>query len=241
VAELAEFLSSKDLSADHLAQLLPQFGLSDVDLNQLLALMGFSADEIEQLSAEIEQSDQVVFAQIPAPPTVRSRPSAVVTADPLQTTPTATPTTGPTITMTPTVPSPQPPTGTPATDAYPAAPPPPTRTPSAYPYPGPLPSPAPTATPDPYPGARPSPTPDYDSDAFCLDDDLRIVAQEPGWRDVTVEIWLGEERLAIGEIDADGRPFEFTLTGPGTWRDLTIRSLVEPMRVPLEAISCPAP
>lgn len=232
--ELAALLADSDLTADQLARLLPLFELSNSDLETLLAELGLPAEDWEFLAEEL--GVRVISGRANRTPGA-VQPSVTVTATPTATTVTGTPTATGTVTATATSTGLVTPSGTPTPDPYPGALPPPTRTPSAYPYPGPLPSP--TSRPEPYPGSAAAPTPAFQSLAFCEGDDLRIVAKEPTWKDITVEIWLGDEQLVSGAIGPNGEPFETVLAGPRQWTGLVIKSPVEPFNVKFNAISCP--
>ena len=244
LGQLAALLSARELSVDQLILLLPRLGLSAAEIEQVLGQLNLSMPELVEIVEELD---------VNMPPTPTPTATLSMTQTVTATTPTITPTPGAAITITATVTisatttisvtatagPPPTPTGTPAPDSYPdPSPPPPTATPGDYPYPGPEPSP--TDDPDAYPG-DPTATPDYDSAAFCVGDDLRVVAEEPTWDAGTViEIWAGEELLFSGEIGPDGEALEVTLTGPGAWEDLAIKADGEPERVPLGSVACPA-
>lgn len=230
MTRLAELLNERALTAEQFVQLLPRMGLSTEELEQLLGLLNLSAADLAYIAEQLELDLSIIQG------TTTRVVTATVTANATMTiTPTATPTPSPTVTPTPTIGSTPPPTGTP--DPYPAEPPPPTQTPGSYPYPGPEPSP--TGTPGAYPGVTPSAVPAYLSTAFCAGDDLRVVAQEPDWKNVTVTISAGGAMLISGVTGPNGEPFEATLPGPGTWTDLVIEASADPGLVPLGTISCP--
>ncbi len=243
---LVELLDEQGLTAVQLVLLLPQLELTPDDLAQVIVDLDLSTADRTLVAERLGVSLTGVQRQAPADvtrttiitPTATVRATLTVTSP----TPAATPTT---------VGTPRP-TATP--DAYPGVLPPPTGTPGAYPYPGPLPQPTRTPPPYPYPGpgslpsptAKPNPypgpaTPEFETTAFCDGNDLRLVVKEPGWRDIEIEIWSGEQLLAVGTIGPDGKPFEVVLSGPATWSDLSVRAPIAPLRVPLGSISCPAP
>jgi hypothetical protein len=195
-------------------------GLSIEELEQLVVMLALSAEDMAEL-AELLGVRLVDSPELT--PGIATTRAATATASP---TPTSTATTTATPTVTPTSTIVATPEATTTPDPY--APPLPTTTPGAYPYP------------DPYPGPAPTATPQFQSLAFCNGDDLRIVAQEPTWRGATVEIWSGETLLVSGTTGPNGEPFEITLTGPGEWSDLYIRSTVEPSTVPLGTVDCPS-
>ncbi len=246
LGQLAALLAARELSADQLVLLLPRLGLSAAEIEQVLGQLNLTMPDLVEV---VEQLD----VNMPPTSTPTPTPTLNMTQTVTATTPTVTPTPGATVSITATAiitatatagPSPTPtgppptPTGTPPPDSYPGAPPSPTVTPGAYPYPGPEPSP--TDDPDAYP-IDPTATPNYDSEAFCVGDDLRVVAKETTWDAGTIiEIWAGEELLFTGEIGPDGEPLEVTLTGPGTWQELAIEADGEQERVQLGTVTCPA-
>ncbi len=237
LGELAALLSARELTPDQLVLLLPRLVLSAAEIEQVLGQLNLSTPDLVEV---VEQLD------VNMPPTATPTPTLSLTQTVTATTPTITPTPGAAVTITATAtisatatagPLPTP-TGTPAPDSYPGIPPLPTATPGGYPYPGPEPSP--TGDPDAYP-VDPTATPDYDSAAFCVGDDLQVVAEEPTWDEGTViEIWAGEELLFTGEIGPDDEPLAVILAGPGTWEELVIEADGEPERVLLGSMTCPA-
>jgi hypothetical protein len=220
LGRLAELLNANNLTVEQLGRLLPRMGLSIEELEQLVVMLALSAEDMAEL-AELLGVRLVDSPELT--PGIATTRAATATASP---TPTSTATTTATPTVTPTSTIVATPEATTTPDPY--APPLPTTTPGAYPYP------------DPYPGPAPTATPQFQSLAFCNGDDLRIVAQEPTWRGATVEIWSGETLLVSGTTGPNGEPFEITLTGPGEWSDLYIRSTVEPSTVPLGTVDCPS-
>lgn len=133
--------------------------------------------------------------------------------------------------------------------AYPGADPPATAVPGAYPGPGPAataapgayPGPDPTDAPGAYPGADPAPTaaPVFLSTAFCMGDNLRVIAQEPPWINVPVTIRSDEGVLFSGTTGPNGESFVETAYGPGTWTNLHVEAAVPPAWVSLGTITCP--
>lgn len=236
LTQLVALLVDRDLTAAQLVLLLPRMGLSESGIEQVLGSLDLSStdlvDVVEQLGVDMPPN------QTPTPtPAVTQTVTVTATATPtISGTITLTPT--PTISVTATIGAGGTPAGTPTPAPYPGALPTPTATPGAYPYPGP--GPSPTGSPDPYPGNGPTATPEFQSSAYCVGDDLRVVAEESTWKEgTTIEIRAGEELLFSGEIGPDGEPLEATITGPGTWKDLFIKASVEPTRVSWSAITCP--
>ena len=235
LAPLIALLATHDLTAAQLVLLLPRMGLSTPDIEYVLARL------------ELSSADLIVVVEelgVNMPPTLTPTPTLSLTGT-VTITATAsitmsgslTPAATPTLSVTTTIAVVATPAETGTPDPYPGVLPLPTGTPDPYPYPG---APSPTATPGAYPGA-PTATPQYDSMAFCVGDDLRVVAQEVTWDEETiVELWNGDELLFTAGIGPDDEPLEITVTGPGTWTDLYLQASEEPNRVPLRTtISCP--
>ena len=226
LGQLVELLGARELTAEQLARLLPKMSLSESDLAQVLGGLDLSDTDLATIA------EQLGIKRLPTrtpTPTATIRPTAVTSG-----TVTLTPTATPTIVSTTTGGLP---TATPDPGSYPGPGPAPTGTPGPYPYPGPLPTA--TGDPDSYPG--PTTTPEYQSLAYCVVNDLRIVAQEPTWlEETTIEVWAGEQLLLTGAIGQEGEPYVATVPGPDTWPDLHIVASEEPTMVPLGTISCPA-
>jgi hypothetical protein len=219
MVRLAVLLNEHNLTVEQLVRLLPRMKLTQDEMEQVAGGLALSSADLATLAERL--GINLLVAEVePNPATATRTPTATPTTTPTRTpSPTPTPTASPTMLATPTA------TATP--DPY-APPPTPTGAPPPYPYPGPGPYPAPEAT----------ATRQYQSAAYCVGNDLRIVAQEPTWREAWVEIRDGETVLATGQIGPEGDPLQFTILGPGSWSDLFIQSSVEPNRVPLGTITC---
>ena len=235
---LVELLLTYDLTSAQLALALPRLGLADSEIEYVLSGLELSMSDLEVVADQIGVDIPPTRTPTLTPtPSITGTITATVTAR-STITGTLTLITTPTITVTASAVFLATPTGTPTTDAYPGAPPLPTGTPAPYPYPGEL--PPSTATPGAYPGG-PTATPDYDSTAFCVGDDLRVVAEEPTWDEGTlIELWVADELLFSGEVGPDDEPLEIALAGPANWADIELVASEEPERVPLGTVSCPS-
>ena len=242
LAQLTALLDEYALTADQIARLLPKLGLSESEIAEVLGGLALTTTELADVAGQIGMSVPPTHTPTPtSAATQSSTPTPTTTATAISGTLTTTPTVTPAITATATLPGT--PASTPTPDPYPSPGPLPTATTGAgsYPYPGPGPRPTSTGEPAPYPGVNPTATPDYQSDAFCTGNDLRVVAGEPEWGAGTaIELWAGDVLLHSGSIGPEGERLEVTLPGPGTWTDLYLKASGEPNRVPLgTTISCP--
>lgn len=236
LAQLIALLGERQLSAGQLVELLPRMGLSTDEIEYVLGGLQLSTADLAAIVGELGVNLPPTHTPTPAPTVTQTITITATAGTPVSGTATLTPT--PTGTITATVAAGGTPAGTPTPASYPGALPTPTGTPDPYPYPGPAPSP--TGSPGAYPGG-PSPTPAFDSTAFCVGDDLRILPEEETWPAGTViEIWANEELLFTGEIPPeDEEPLVVTLPGPDTWEMLYIAAEGDPERVPFRVISCP--
>jgi hypothetical protein len=237
VALLAALLNERGLTAAQVAVVLPRLGLDDAAIEAVLGGLALPLSDLEALAAEFG-------VNVPEPtPTPSPTPADAAALDlALTETPTVTVTATLTGTatpdVTPTEAAVETPTASATPEPYPGGPL-PTGTPNPYPYPGDLPTETPT--PGGYPEPEATATPDYLSVAFCDGDVLRIIAQEPAWIDVELEVWSSDDLLFTGLLGPEGEPLEIALAGPGSWPDVYILSPSEPTRVPFGDLTCPAP
>jgi hypothetical protein len=231
--QLVVLLAGHNLTADQLVLLLPRMGLSVPDIEYVLARLELSSADLIDVVEELG---------VNMPPTLTPTPTLSLTGTVTITVTTSitlsgslTPVATPTLSVTTTIAAVATPAETGTPDPYPGVLP-PTGTPDPYPYPG---APSPTTTPGAYPGG-PTATPDYDSLAFCVGDDLRVVPQESTWVEETIiELWDDGELLFTGEIGPDDEPLVFMILGPDTWEELYIVASTEPIKVPLGEFTCP--
>lgn len=234
MGRLVELLNERALAVEQLVQLFRRMDLSGEQIAQVVVGLNLSPEDLAFLVEELD---------LTLPPTSTPAPTAAETITTTVTvsatvtvsgTLTATPTPSPTPTVT-TTPLPGTPTVTASPNPYPGPLPSGTGTPGPYPYPGP--------SPEGYPGPQLSPTPSFLSEAFCVGSDLKVIAKETAWVDATgdvgIEIWSGGTLLTSGTMASDNEWFEATITGPGTWPELLIKSTVEPKQVPMGNITCP--